>query len=212
MTAGKGRKFTSVSPQAGIAAQRASSPTASSLLRPAVKLTQRDRPDSLSFSSPPAPTLGRVQRLSLPAHRWWRRARQIADHRRKMKLRRRRTDSHAKASTKRQPHNQHIATAQQGLGNNRIPATTQPNITIIGAPQHRRRDLPQRFRPPGETVQAGSESRQCSVRRQRLATPVIWITPLFCAKVVFGKAQSMAATIQLTPSAGIPPFSRLRKA
>ncbi len=46
----------------------------------------------------------------------------------------------------------------------------------------------------------------------RLATPVSWITPLFCAKVVFGKALKVAASRQLTPSPSTPPRNRCRYA
>ncbi len=85
----------------------------------------------------------------------------------------------------------------------RIPAaTTQPNITIV-APQHRRR-ICRSSSPTGE--QPEQDQNHANVASDIAAGhPVIWITPLFCAKVVFGKAQSMAATIQLTPSAGYRP-------
>ena len=58
---------------------------------------------------------------------------------------------HAKTRAKRQPHDQHIATAQRGLGNNPDPGRHHAaKHHHRGAPQHRRRDLPQQFAHRGK--------------------------------------------------------------
>ena len=49
-----------------------------------------------------------------------------------------------------------------------------------------------------------------SAPMRRLATPVIWMTPLFCAYVVLGSAPKSADTKQVRPSARTPPRMRFQ--
>ena len=99
-----------------------------------------------------------------------------------------RVQVHPQAEAERDRHDQHFALTEPARVRMRMPAAAiRPKSTSVNPPMTGGGTLASHRPSPGSTPKPTSSPPHTNPTR-RLATPVIWMTPLFCAKVVLGKA------------------------